>query len=191
MRLSNVNKFKTTYRNAAPQDIIHIMKIEQSAFPSLICEKKSVFAERIKIFPEGFRIIEIEGSAAGYICSELWTMPEKITHNLFTLGHSIKKQHNPKGKELYISSMGIISEHQGKGLGKALFEEFLSYITKEFKCIDSMILIVSEKWINARRIYSSNNFKEICVLENFFAYGCNEPYYENGIVMRKKLLQNY
>lgn len=184
-----MNSSEISYRNAIPEDISSVMEIEYSAFPNLICEEKSIFSERIEIFPEGFRIMEVNKKAIGYICSERWTTPSVITDKLFSLGHSIKKQHNPKGKYLYISSMGILKKYHGKGFGKALFEEFIRYISCEIRHIDSIILIVSENWLNARRIYSGNNFKEICVFERFFAYICDNPYYENGIVMRKELLQ--
>lgn len=74
--------------------------------------------------------------------------------------------------------------------GESLFEEFIRYIVSEFKTIDSILLLVSEKWTNARKIYTTNGFRQITVLQDFFSYKGNEPYFENGIVMRKELLQN-
>lgn len=186
-----MNYNRLVYRNANMQDLSGIMKIEHSAFSNLICEEEKVFAERIDIFPEGFMVMEIAGKVTGYICSELWTKPKVITSKLFALGHSIEKQHNPNGNELYISSMGILSEHHGKGLGKALFEEFLKRIENELKYIESIILVVSENWSNAKKIYTANGFKEINILEKFFSHKKNELHFENGIVMRKELLQNF
>ncbi|MEI6055309.1 MAG: GNAT family N-acetyltransferase [Lentisphaerota bacterium] len=180
-----------TYRNAVFQDIDSVIQIDLFAFPNLICEDKKVVIERIILFPEGFRIMEIDNKFAGYICSEIWDKVVSIDKNIFDLSHSIGKQHKPNGKELYISSMGISPEHKGKGVGKGLFEEFLRYIADEFQYIESIILLVSENWKNARKIYSANGFKEINVMEKFFSYKKNEPYFENGIVMRKELLQNF
>lgn len=112
-------KIKANYRNVLPQDISAITKIDLSAFSNLVCEDEEIILERIKIFPEGFRIMEIDNEAAGYISSEIWDRVAVIDRALFALNHSIEKQHNPSGTELYITSMGILPEHKGKGVGES------------------------------------------------------------------------
>lgn len=179
------------YRNARIEDIPDIMKVECSAFSRLICEEEKVFIERIKIFPEGFKVMETEGKIIGYICSERWIRSEEIHRSFFTLGHSIARQHFPDGSELYISSMGVIKEYHGLGLGRKLFENFLEYADLTFPGIGSIILVVAEKWNAAKRLYSDNGFREIKVFEGFFSYREGELCAENGIVMRKELLQNF
>ncbi len=179
-----------TYRTVLPKDISIIMQIERSTFSNFICEDESVFLERIKIFPEGFILLEVKGIPIGYICSEIWNRSDVIDKKQFELGHSIGKQHISKGNELYISSMGIMPEHQGKGFGKRLFEDFLKYIADKFNHIGSIILVVSENWTTARKIYVSNEFKEIKVLKGFFPCTSSDHYLKNGIVMRKKFCKN-
>lgn len=178
---------KITYRNANIADISSIMKIEHASFSEVICEDRKVFTERIATFPDGFRVMECDGEIIGYICSELWERVHTFSKDLFTLGHSIKNRHKSYGREIYVSSMGLNPEYRSLGLGKTMFNEFVIHITEKFTDIDSIVLLVSEKWSKARKIYASNGFKEIDILEEFFYYNVEKPYYEDGIIMRKEL----
>lgn len=179
---------KLIFRNATVKDISSIMTIEYASFSEIICEEEKVFIERIRIFPDGFRVMEYNGEIIGYICSELWEKANKVSVELFTLGHSIKDQHKVYGREVYISSMGLNPKYRSLGLGKTMFDEFIKHITTKLANIESIILVVSEKWAHARRIYTSNGFREIDVLQRFFCYSIDRPYYEDGIVMRKHLM---
>lgn len=182
-----MNSHKIIYRNAIIADISSIMKIEHASFLDVICEDRNIFIERINTFPDGFRVMECDGEVIGYICSELWERVNSFNKELFTLGHSIKNHHISYGREIYISSMGLNPEYRSLGLGNMMFNEFVMYITNLIFNIESIVLLVSEKWSKARRIYKSNGFKEIDILESFFYYNVEKPYYENGIVMRKEL----
>lgn len=172
-------------RVATEKDIKDIMKIETSSFSLEICENEDTFLERINTFSDGFYLMEYNNSVIGYIGTEIWEYKEETDNKYFTLGHSIKETHNPNGNELYISSMGILPDFRGKGLGKVLFQDSINYIINKNKNIKSEILIVSEKWDNARKIYKKNGFCEILNVKDFFVY--NNDYKENGIVMRKYL----
>lgn len=180
---------KITFRNASLGDISKIMNIEHSSFGAGICEEEKVFAERISTFPDGFRVMDYDGKIIGYICSELWEKTDELSQVLFTLGHSIKGQHVPHGKEVYISSMGIMPEYRSLGLGKTMFDAFISHITAKLCDIESIILVVSENWHKARRIYSKNGFKEIDRLDGFFQYGTGTSRSEDGIIMRRHFVQ--
>jgi ribosomal-protein-alanine N-acetyltransferase len=178
---------KIIYRNAHIADISSIMKIEHASFPESICEDKNVFIERIRTFPDGFRVMECDGEIIGYISSELWEKANVYSKELFTLGHSIKNRHKHYGREIYVSSMGLNPEYRSLGLGKTMFNEFVNHITHKLANIESIVLLVSEKWSKARKIYTNNGFKEIDTLEEFFYYNAGKPYYEDGIIMRKEL----
>lgn len=175
------------FRTANENDIKDIMNIEISSFREDICEKEEVFLERMNIFPEGFFIMEYDRKIIGYLCSEIWEYKEWVEEEDFTLGHSIEKYHNQNGSELYISSMGILVNFRGIGMGKLMFEEFLRFMIRTKKSLKSVILIVSENWENARRIYSNNGFKEILIIKDFFEINKNQSDSDNGIVMRKYL----
>jgi ribosomal-protein-alanine N-acetyltransferase len=167
-------------RNAEPRDIGQVMRIEHESFYADICESMSVFLDRIHTFPEGFLVLEICGDVCGYISSEIWDYSENVPDSRFILNHMTGDVHTTAGSELYISSIGILKEHRGKGYGKLLFSD-LSCRVIEKHAISSMILLVSAKWDAARRIYEKNGFKETHRISGFFGEG------EEGIVMRKHL----
>lgn len=170
-------------RIVTENDINDIMEIETSSFDVEICEPQSLFLERINVFPNGFYVIEYNDKVIGYISTELWNYEEDIDTNLFTLGHSIREVHNTDGDELYISSMGILPAYRGMGLGKILFNDAISNILEKKKGIKSQILIVSENWIQARKIYKKNDFIEVKYIKDFLVYQNNLK--EDFIVMRK------
>lgn len=175
------------FRTARENDIESIMNIERSSFSADICEKEDVFIERIRVFKDGFYIMEYQGQVIGYLCSEIWNYKEKIDDSDFVLGHSIRTAHDTEGNEVYISSMGILPDFRGMGLGKLMFEEFLKYIIRKYEKIKSQVLIVSENWNNARKIYIKNGFEEVAILKNFFYHRDAPRLKENGIIMRKIL----
>ncbi|WP_105616309.1 GNAT family N-acetyltransferase [Vallitalea okinawensis] len=172
-----------TLRIAIKNDIYDIMEIEKSSFNLEICEPKSIFLERIDVFPEGFYVIESNKKVIGYISTELWDYKEEIDTDQFTLGHSIKDLHNAEGNELYISSMGILPIYRGIGLGKILFNDAISKILEKSENVKSQILIVSENWGQARKIYKRNGFLEVKYIKDFLVYNNNLK--EDFIVMRK------
>lgn len=101
------------------------------------------------------------------------------------MGHSIKDQHDPTGEEIYISSLGVLKERRGSVFGAMLFEALLKKVKKEYPRIFSAVLIVSENWTAAHRIYKRNGFDEVHIIRDFLT-----PQYEkwsNGIIMRKEL----
>lgn len=177
---------KINFRKVQPSDLAAVMKIEQASFEAGIFESESTYAERIKTFPDGFMLLEFDGAVIGYICSEIWPYQKEIKAENFTLGHSIQESHNLSGEEIYISSMAILPEYRGQGLGKLMFQKFLEHIQATFLHTHSIILIVSENWERARKIYANNGFTEIDRIKDFFKYQAEEKV-EDGIVMRKIL----
>lgn len=171
---------KITVRNAEPTDIDKIMLIENESFHENIRESKAAFLERIAYFPEGFLLLEISGEVCGYISSEIWDHSEIVTDDRFTLGHRISDVHTTTGKELYVSSLGILKNHRGKGYGNLLFTELSGRLSKKYP-ISSVILLVSENWHAARKVYENNGFRELHRIPSFF----NEDKISDGIVMRR------
>ena len=161
------------FRTADKNDINYIMDIEKVSFSESICEDKETFIQRIQTFNKGFLVMEYDNKVIGYICSELWEYS--------------KDSHKDNGNEVYISSFGILPEVRGYGLGKIMFDYFIKYISELVKDPKSIILIVSEGWTNARKIYINYGFKEICILNEFIDYKDVPPFKEDGILMRKLL----
>lgn len=175
------------FRQATMEDLDRVLVIEDKSFYQGIKESPQVFAERITIFPQGFFLLEIDdcNEPVGYICSELWPGKNNLPYQNLVLGHSIKGVHHCQGQELYISSMGVLPEYRGKGFGLLLLNELIKQISTGFPQVSNVLLIVSEKWLAARKTYKKLGFAEVTVLPSFF-----EPVglqSEQGIVMRKKI----
>lgn len=180
-----MNQADLKFREATPDDINNIMLIEDNSFRQGIREEKDVFLERIITFPTGFLLLEHENRVIGYICSELWEYKENIDLVDLKLGHWIKTIHDPAGEELYISSMGVLPEFRGEGLGQLMFESLLTQLLKTHPQIKSILLIVSRNWLAAQRIYRKNGFREAEIIPNFFQPLNLE--HEDGIVMRSRV----
>jgi len=172
-------------RTATPQDLPAIMAIERESFLPGVVEGEEVFRERIRVFPEGFLVVEQAGrpGPVGYVCSEIWDGTEKLTPGLFELGHAVAGRHRPGGQVLYVSSTGLLPSARGRGLGHLLFATLVSRVRASRPDVASIVLIVSEAWTAARRIYASEGFVELLRIEGFFQPVGGRR--EAGIVMRR------
>jgi ribosomal-protein-alanine N-acetyltransferase len=174
------------FRPATASDMANIMKLEESCFNKYTQEAREIYVERIEVFPDGFIILEVDGQFAGAISSEVWQYVPEANRDMFFLGHSIKKQLKLDGDELYISSIGIFPEYRSQGFGEALLEELIRNIKLKYPKVKQGILLLSEEWKHARRIYVQNNFMDCGVFEGFFTNDDGKKV--NGIVMRKGAL---
>ncbi|AQS59191.1 GNAT family N-acetyltransferase [Desulforamulus ferrireducens] len=176
-----------SFRQATINDIDSIITIEEQSFAAGIKEAREVFLERIRVFPAGFLLLETKESDSpiGYICSELWPGEHELQLNNLTLGHSIQKVHHPQGQKLYISSMGVLPEFRGRGYGELLLNQLIAVITRDYPQVKSVVLIVSENWLAARKTYQKLGFQEIGLIPAFFQ-PVDTPS-EQGIIMRKKI----
>ena len=127
---------KFRFRTASENDISSIMKIEDSSFITGISAREEVISERIKVFPDGFYLMEVNNIPAGYISTEIWSYQEIADIEYFKLGHSIKEKHSLPGNELYISSIALLPDFRGRGLGEAMFRECRDRIISNNKNIE-------------------------------------------------------
>lgn len=165
--LNNIELHKVEVRNACVGDIDAIMDVEREAFIPEINESRSVFLERMNVFPEGFFVLLDEGEVCGYFCCEIWKdVPRgKLS---FVLGHSAAASHCYEGGVLYVSSVALLKKCRGRGLGKRMFAECVSRVLQKFPGVRECVLLVCEKWSAARRIYEDMSFCEYGRLEDFF-----------------------
>ena len=181
-------------RKANIEDIDAVMEIEHLSFHSGVIESKKVFEDRIKAFSDGFLIAEIEENGkkiiAGYISSELWKYSEEVPRSNFNLNHSIYDTHSDSGEELYISSLAVNPAVRGGKIGKRLFTELLSHVSKENK-LKSAILLVNSDWQSAYKMYQKEGFVIIDKIPDFFPKLENSDSGDDpsgvGIIMRKSL----
>lgn len=169
-------------RRALPADLDDILSIEDDSFDPAIRESPDTFRERMEVFPAGFVILETPEGSAGYLCSELWDLSGPPTPSDFALGHSARDRHSPRGRTLYVSSYGIRKAFRGRGLGRALFRDFLERAPADFP-FDEILLLVSRTWSEARRIYESEGFRHILTVPGFFRFSDGSS--ADGEVLRR------
>lgn len=168
---------------ATLDDLDLIIRLEQDGFEPAVRENESVYAQRIQVFPEGALLGYVGRDCVGCFFSEIWHGETLAQPGSFALGHDIAERHDPvTGTSLYVSSITVDPAYRGNGLGASLFRDCIERVGRCFPRIDSVHLLVSESWANARAIYRKSGFAEIGRLPGFFE-GMSGVV--DGIVMRR------
>ena len=85
----------------------------------------------LKTFPEGCFKLILGEKTIGYLNSEIWHKPHSMEIN-----RKASLYHDPSGKQIYISALGILPSFQGRGLGKFFLKDFIKKMrTKKFHSI--------------------------------------------------------
>jgi ribosomal protein S18 acetylase RimI-like enzyme len=108
------------FRNALPTDVDRCFEIETSAYEGDEAATHLKIATRIEVYPDGFLILEMSGQVVGFIncgCAYEVEMSDEDFKEL--IGH------DPEAPNVVIMSVVVDPMHQGKGLSKALMEEFV------------------------------------------------------------------
>ena len=157
-------------RHAERSDIEAIMKIEDESFLPGLREEKELYLKRIEAFKDGF-LVALErqtGRIVGYISSELWNEDKNINAEVLALGHDPFAVHDQNGKFLYITSFGVLPDCRGQKIGLQLLLSLEKEIEQKFPTVIKKILIVSEKWLAAKNLYTQQGFKETGRIIDFF-----------------------
>lgn len=156
-------------RHASFDDMPGIMALEVAGFEPGIREDESVFLERLRVFPNGFLVIEkSRGELLSYLCSERWGHDETHGTRAFSVGHSAQDRHRVDGQTLYISSMTVTPQARGQGLGRILFSASITAILSSEAGIYRELLMVNESWHSARHIYDASGFVPQLYIPEFF-----------------------
>ena len=158
------------------KDIDRVMQIERISFIESVVESAGVYEQRFRVFKEGNLGYFYDGTLIGFFCSELWKYEVEYSLSRFSLDHDISEYHDQKGTELYISSFAVDKRYRDRLRGKTAFALGMKHMCESFQ-IKSAILLVAERWIAARNIYTQWGFKDIRWIEHFFENGA-------GIIMR-------
>lgn len=173
-------------RKANKDDIDDIVRLENEGFKNGEQESREILAERLNTFNDGFLVLVDEnGCVVGYISSEIWESIENMTEKDFTLNHSIIQKHSSSGNTLYISSLVLSKDLKGKGWGHILFDYFIDNIVEFYPTLKNAVLLVSNNWETAQKIYRKKGFSEMFVLKDFFK-PVGAPNHD-GIVMKVNL----
>ncbi|MEX0338890.1 MAG: GNAT family N-acetyltransferase [Arenibacterium sp.] len=108
------------FRNARPEDAERCFAIEIGAYEGDEAATLAKISKRIEIYPEGFLILETGGVIAGFInsgCAHTIEMSDDAFKEL--VGH------DPDAPNVVILSVVVDPPYQGKGLSRALMEEFV------------------------------------------------------------------
>ena len=149
------------------EHIDRLMEIETLSFPEGICEDASVYERRIQVWHQGNLGFFNGRTLLGFLCCELWEFQKSYDLARFSLSHDPNSYHRPSGSELYISSFALDPKYRHLLRGKTAFSlgmEFLG-LSQSFS---SAILLVSDEWEAAKRIYRDYGFIEIRRLRQFF-----------------------
>ena len=106
-------------RYATRDDLDACHHIESACFlPSEAASRASI-ETRIKIFPEGFLVAEIDGKVVGQLNSGATDLDD-ITDEAFKklIGHT------PTGKHLVIFSLSVLPDYQGQGIAGQLLRRY-------------------------------------------------------------------
>ncbi|NIB38459.1 GNAT family N-acetyltransferase [Pseudomaricurvus alkylphenolicus] len=109
-----------TIRNVTPPDLDRCFHIESIAYSGDEAASKEKISNRILRYPEGFMVLEVEGTIAGFINSG-------ATDNVELSDEEFKELvgHNPKGPHIVILSVVVHPEFQGNGYAGMLLEHFI------------------------------------------------------------------
>lgn len=100
-----------------------LTEVEKNAWPPQLQASREKFIARFETFPEGFFVARVAGRIKGFTTSQINHCPsEFLTWDEITDRGFIKKTHNPTGNALYVVSLGVTKDMQGKGLGSLLLE---------------------------------------------------------------------
>ncbi len=108
------------FRNARPTDVDSCFDIETSAYEGDEAATHEKISKRIRIYPEGFLVLEIDSTVVGFIncgCADEVEMSDEDFKEL--VGH------DPDAPNVVIMSVVVDPAHQGRGLSRKLMDEFV------------------------------------------------------------------
>lgn len=112
-----------TFRNARPDDLDGVLSIQTVVFPGFQ-EGRATFAERLQLYPDGFFVVEEEGTIKGYLVSYPFQRPNPPL--LDTLIGSI----SPDCDAYYVHDLSLFPEMRGRGAAVAMVEAMTSVARK-------------------------------------------------------------
>jgi|SRR3989344_4347386 len=109
-----------------------VMEVERSAWPPELQASRAKFESRLNIFPQGFFVVRLDGKIKGVTTSQTTAYDESSTHTWdeITDNGMIEKTHNLHGDALYVVSVGVGTDMQGRGVGGKLVQSQLELAKK-------------------------------------------------------------
>lgn len=104
-----------TFRKARSNDLDGVLSVQAVVFPAFQ-EAKATFAERLRLYPDGFLVVEEDGDIKGYLVSHPFHRPNPPP--LDTMIGSI----SPDCDAYYVHDLSVLPEMRGRGAAGAMIE---------------------------------------------------------------------
>ena len=117
-------KKKVRVREARWEDLPGIVEVEKKAWPEKLRANRQIYESRLKIFPEGVLVAEIEGKIEGVVVTQkvlAEVAKQGRSWNEITDKGRIQKTHNPEGDTLYGVNLSV-SPFASRKVATALLE---------------------------------------------------------------------
>lgn len=110
-----------TFRQAVPSDADRCFEIEISAYEGDEAATREKIATRIKQYPQGFLVMELDGRTIGFINGG-------CAHNVVMSDEAFKELvgHDPAAPNVVIMSVVIDPAYQGRGYASLMMKTFVS-----------------------------------------------------------------
>lgn len=142
---------RMTIRQATPEDLGEIIRIEQVCFPAAEAASAEVFQKRFAAFGENFLVAEIEGTIVGFIngcTTDRPELPDELYHDCAL--------HKPEGAYQTVFGLDVLPEFRGKGIARQLLTTLKSLAKERGK--EGMVLTCKDYLIP---FYSSCGFEHL------------------------------
>lgn len=109
------------FRNARPEDSDRCFEIESNAYAGDEAATHAKILKRIRMYPEGFVVLETDGKIAGFInsgCAHVVDMADEAFKDL--------AGHEPDAQNVVILSVVVDPAFQGQGLSRVMMEDFIA-----------------------------------------------------------------
>lgn len=107
-------------RQAKPEDLDDIVRVESLCFPQAEAAEKAVIEERIRLFPESFLVAEKDGIVVGFINGAV-TNSRVIEDKMFEDG----SLHDENGAYQSIFGLDVHPDYQKRGIARELMDALI------------------------------------------------------------------
>jgi ribosomal protein S18 acetylase RimI-like enzyme len=107
-------------RNVTAHDLDACYRVELHCFPPSEAAPRERIEKRIRVFPEGFFVAELDGSIIGFINGSS-TDKEDVTDQAF----KEMADHDPRGKNIVVIALAVVPEFQKQGIARKLMLRFI------------------------------------------------------------------
>lgn len=145
-------------RNAEPQDVEEIIRIEAVCFPPAEAAQPDDVRARYAAFPENFFVFEQDGRIAGFIngcTTDAPELPDALYHDT--------SLHRPDGAYQTVFGLDVLPEYRKNGIGGQLIRHYVATARARGKkgvvltCKDHMIRFYERAGFTCKGVSASSH----------------------------------